>query len=468
MKVVLGGYNIDSRSIKELSGERHSEMTPEVISASYARISRDPRDVSRLREEARKDIEQARRSNRTIVFGLGHSSVAEHAVFNFDVMGLSRLAVEAVEHFRLASFTEKSQRYIRLGRDFVIPEEIRNTGLEREFNSLMKQLAKAYIQLYKRIRSAGGEEEAAREDARYLMPLSTTAQFGMTVNARELEYMISRLSSHPLAELREFASRLFRASGGIAPSLIKYPDPTGYFTSVPQAREEIRRRAGKKGSYKKESGPDAVLIEVTGEADIRLAASIIFSSTDLSLAESMRRSAGLGRKKRAAMIASTMREIKPYDSVWREFENIHLLYEVTVSSSCFAQLKRHRMATIIKQDYLPSLGISVPDSVRKAGCVGLLRDAASSAERVQRKINRRAPEAHCYALLNAHRRRALFDINLRELYNFSRLRSDMHAQWEIRRLSDLMCGLAREAVPSGSILLCGKDTFDLRKKELFG
>lgn len=468
MKVILGGYNIDAKTIRELAGDRYGEMTPEIISASYARISRDPREVSRLREEARKDIEKARKSNQAIVFGLGHSSIAEHAVFNFDVMGMSRLAVEAVEHFRLASFTEKSQRYIRLGRDFVVPEEIAKSGLKRDFNLLMKKLAESYQMMYESIRAAGEEDETAREDARYLMPLSTTAQFGMTVNARELEYMISRLASHPLAELRVFASKLSESAGGIAPSLIKYPDPTDYFRALPSVKKEIHKTAGGMGSPVKGSGPEAVLVEVTPEAGTKLAASLIFASTDLSYAESKRRALKIGVKKRAEMIASTMREIKPHDSVWREFENIRLLFEVTVSSSCFAQLKRHRMATIITQDYLPALGISVPDSVRKAGKVALLRDAASSAAAVYRKIRSRAPNAQEYALLNAHRRRVLFDINLREMYHFSRLRSDIHAQWEIRRLSDMMCCLAQEAIPSGSILLCGKDSFALRKKELFG
>jgi hypothetical protein len=45
-------------------------------------------------------VERARSSNRTIVFGLGHHSVAEHAVFNFDILGCSRLAIEALDPVR--------------------------------------------------------------------------------------------------------------------------------------------------------------------------------------------------------------------------------------------------------------------------------------------------------------------------------------------------------------------------------
>lgn len=468
MKVILGGYNIDAKSIRELAGDRYGQMTPEIISASYARISRDPREVTHLREEARKDIEKARKSNQAIVFGLGHSSIAEHAVFNIDVMGISRLAVEAVEHFRLASYTEKSQRYIRLGRDFTTPAEILKAGLKRDFMTLMRRLERSYQEMYKTIRAAGEEDETAKEDARYLMPLATTAQFGMTVNARELEYMISRLASHPLAELREFASKLSNAAGGIAPSLVKYPDPTDYFRAVPDVRKEIGRTAGRAGKAVTGDGPESVLIDVTPEADRRLAASLIFASTGSSFAETMRKASKLGKRRCAAMIASTMKEIKPHDSVWREFESVRLHYEVTISSSCFAQLKRHRMATIITQEYMPSLGIAIPASVRKAGKVGLMREAAELSGKLYRKVGARVEKARDYPLMNAHRRRVLFDINLRELVHFSRLRCDIHAQWEIRQLADIMCAQAEEKIPSGAVLLCGKDSFDRRKKDLFG
>jgi flavin-dependent thymidylate synthase len=468
MKVILGGYNIDTKTIRELAGDRYGQMTPEIISASYARISRDPREVTRLREEARLDIEKARKSNQTIVFGLGHSSIAEHAVFNIDVMGISRLAVEAIEHFRLASYTEKSQRYIKLGRDFAIPAEIAKSGLKRDFMSLMRRLENSYQEMYRAIREAGEEDETAKEDARYLMPLATTAQFGMTVNARELEYMISRLASHPLAELREFAAKLSTAAGGIAPSLVKYPDPTDYFIAMPGVRDRIRNTAGRGIRTMPGDGPGSLLVDITPDADRRLAASLIFSATGMSHSESMLKAARLGKRRCAAMIASTMKDIKSHDSVWREFENVRLLYELTVSSSCFAQLKRHRMATIIAQDYLPSLGISIPASVRKAGKVGLLREAAELSGKIYRKVGKRVEKARGYPLLNAHRRRVLFDINLRELYHFSRLRCDIHAQWEIRQLADIMCSQAEEKIPSGAVLLCGKDSFDRRKKNLFG
>src|SRR5450759_2315587 len=84
MKIILAGYNIDYdliRELKEKSAFTH-DLTPETISAAYARISRSPKPVDELREIARAEVDKARKSNNNIVFEMGHSSVAEHAVFN--------------------------------------------------------------------------------------------------------------------------------------------------------------------------------------------------------------------------------------------------------------------------------------------------------------------------------------------------------------------------------------------------
>jgi thymidylate synthase ThyX len=143
-----------------------------------------------------------------------------------------------------------------------------------------------------------------------------------------------------------------------------------------------------------------------------------------------------------------------------------MLFELNISSSCFAQLKRHRMATIIVQPYSTTLGISIPESVIKAKAVGLMRKAAGDSEKLYRKLKSRAGDAAEYALTNAHKRRVLIGINLRELYHFSRLRSDVHAQWEIRHISDMMSELAEEEMPAGTTLLGGKDSFHARKGRL--
>ena len=155
MNVTLAGYNIDSSIIEELknrAGWTEDNVTPETLSAAYARISRDPADIGELRKISRTEVAKSRKSNETIIFGLGHSSVAEHAVFNFDITGISRLATEEVQKFRLVSFTEKSQRYITLDGDFIMPEEIKNTPYAEKFANIIKLQNDAYFTLFEALK----------------------------------------------------------------------------------------------------------------------------------------------------------------------------------------------------------------------------------------------------------------------------------------------------------------------------
>jgi thymidylate synthase ThyX len=137
MNITLAGFNIDTTVSAQL--QPRDQVTPEILSAAYARISRSKKNVTELRAEARDEVAQARKSNETIIFEMGHSSVAEHAVFNFDIVGISRYLVETIQRSRLASFTEKSQRYVTLQGDFVMPQEIAGTPLEAEFNQLIQR-----------------------------------------------------------------------------------------------------------------------------------------------------------------------------------------------------------------------------------------------------------------------------------------------------------------------------------------
>ncbi len=234
MKILLAGYNLDSTVIEDLkkTGPVREDVTPETLSAAYARISRDPRSVDKLREAARTEVDKARRSNRNIIFKMGHHSVAEHAVFNFDVIGASRLAVEEIEHFRLASYTEKSQRYIKLEDDFLVPEEVKQAGKKTLFLEAIQAQNRLYHELYDLLKPYFWEQFSelaadpknqslldgwAKEDARYIVSLATLGQLGMTLNARNLEYMLRRFAAHPLAEIQEFTHTIHDLAKDVAP-----------------------------------------------------------------------------------------------------------------------------------------------------------------------------------------------------------------------------------------------------------
>ena len=284
-----------SAQLKEKSGMQQ-DLTPETISAAYARISRSPKPVNELREIAREEVDKARQSNRNIVFEMGHSSVAEHAVFNIDVIGVSRLLVEEIEKFRLCSFTEKSQRYVLFNKDFVIPEEIRQANLTDLFISTVEAQNEYYHALYEKLRpyifdkhKALADNPAnksllegwAKEDARYAISMATQTQLGMTINARNLELMLRRLAALPLAEANDYSEQLYAATKDIAPSLIRYTQATDYDKFV---RLNLRRQATDLLKYSTDSKKSAAvsLTSFTPSADNKIAAALLFSSSEIN------------------------------------------------------------------------------------------------------------------------------------------------------------------------------------------
>lgn len=480
MKVILAGHNVDYEVIRECRAalEGGDCLTPETLCAAYARISRNPLPVDELRSAARGEVEKARRSNTNIVFGMGHSSIAEHAVFNIDILGVSRLIVEEIEKFRLCSYTEKSQRYIRLEDDFVVPQEVRDAGLEGLFVETVKEQNSLYHELYAALKehlfdrhremladpsNRSTVDGWAKEDARYIVSMATHAQLGMTLNARNLELMLRRSAAHPLKEVNEYGKRLYEATGDIAPSLVRYTEATPFDR---ETKEEVRKLAASLTPNTDVSGDTVIaqegnvtLIDATPDGDEVIVASLLHSSSDLTLGACRAAACAMSREEKGAIIRTACRRMQAYDPPVREFEYAGLLFEAVVSASCFAQLKRHRMATITAQGYDPSLGVTIPPGVREVGMDKPFMEVISRTDEVYRRIGEVSPPAAPYILTNAHRKRVALRVNVRELYHISRLREDKHAQWDIRETAERMVRLGKGVMPVALMLAAGKDTF---------
>ena len=118
------------------------------------------------------------------------------------------------------------------------------------------------------------------------------------------------------------------------------------------------------------------------------------------------------------------------------------------------------MANIITQNYDPSLGITIPNSIIETKQDHIFGEMIEKTESFYERLYKQNPLVSPYILTNAHRRRVLFKINLRELYHFSRLREDHHAQWDIRNIAFQMGKLVKNRLPLSAVLLSGKDVFD--------
>jgi flavin-dependent thymidylate synthase len=484
MKVTLAGYNIDPEFLRESDHPPRTPPTPESITAAYARISHSAEPVEALRRAARRQVDKARKSNEAIIFELRHGSVSEHAAFNFDVTGISRLATEELEHFRLASYTERSQRYVTLTDEFVIPEEIRQTGHVEEFVRLVEAQNAYYHQLYERLlahfiekypeqaETVDGRQRLeiiAKEDARYVTSLSTHTQLGMTANSRTLRLLLRRFASHPLTEVRRVGEAFFAQLNPLAPSLFPEYRATDFDRQTrPALRELADRVMVDTFVFKRRVSSDVELVDYTLNADNKVLAALLHTVTAKSFEECLKKASKMIMNQRKDLLKTACQFMNAHNTPLREFEYVYLTFDLVVSAACFAQLKRHRMATLTCQRYDPGYGLTVPGSIEEIREINRFKEVCSRCEDLYDRIRERAPDAAQYVLTNAHQRRVLFSANARELYHLTRLREDKAAQWDIRDKTRKMVELAKHIMPLTLLLTGGKDQYPAIYQEVFG
>ncbi len=162
--------------------------------------------------------------------GSGHTSVLEHAVFTFQIEGLSRAALAQLTRHRLASFDVQSQRYVRLDNpELVIPESIRESKYAAEAESTMRYV----MNLYQRMT----EDGIPCEDARYITPQAVPTTLILTMNARELLHFFSlRTCNRAQWEIRDLADSMLKICRRICPEIFQHAGPGCVKGGCPEKR----------------------------------------------------------------------------------------------------------------------------------------------------------------------------------------------------------------------------------------
>ena len=205
---------------------------PEVLAYAMAKYSRSSLSMKEsLREISSQRAEQFLN---TFYFQYGHRSIADLAHVAFAIERLSLLAAIVLVDEQRWDGQERSTRYQNFMKSgWYFPGFGADSGSAELYTSTVRGLFAAYDRttaavlgaLRQRVaRPEGMKPEAyertlrarAFDVARYLLPLATNTSLGQIVNARTLETQVSRLLSHPMAEVRELGSKLRDAATGPA------------------------------------------------------------------------------------------------------------------------------------------------------------------------------------------------------------------------------------------------------------
>ena len=119
---------------------------PEKVIAAAAKLCYSAVGVDDIRKNL--DDEGAKKFL-NMLMSYGHESPIEHVSFTFAVEGVSRSLTHQLVRHRIASYSQQSQRYVKLKQfEYIIPPEIEKDADARKiFINAMENSQKAYDEL---------------------------------------------------------------------------------------------------------------------------------------------------------------------------------------------------------------------------------------------------------------------------------------------------------------------------------
>ena len=393
------------------------------------------------------------------VLGYGHSSIAEGAIIGFGLEGVSILATKVIEDNRLASFCEKSTRYVSFDRSsFYLDEVLKNSEFAGEIGEMLDYLFEIYTKLQEPVLEyvkgvvplEEGVSEAAwkratasrRFDAiRYLLPTCTKTSLGWTLNARQLSHAISKLLSHPLKEMNEIGEMLKTEGGKILPSLLKFSDRSNY---IYETNKNLQSFNFEGNSF---DGEKVKLVSASNNPEDSILSSILYRYGNCSFNEAVSMVVGMSLIEKEEVLEGYLGKMGDFDNPMREFEHENFSFEIVMDYGAFRDLQRHRICTQTNPIFTSDLGYDIPVDIVSAGMEAEYRLAMEKAKSVYERVRVKYPLEAQYLLPLGFRKRFLITMNLREICHFIKLRTTPLAHDSYRRIAYKMYEIMMNKFP---------------------
>lgn len=469
---------------------------PEVLAYAMAKYSRSALSMRESLTEI--SAQRAEQFLNTFYFQYGHRSIADLAHIALAVERLSLMAAIVLVDEQRWDGQERSTRYQNfLKSGWYFPDFGEDTTSAQLYADTVKDLFATYenttATVLDTLRQRVTRPEAMKPEAyertlkarafdvaRYLLPLATNTSLGQIVNARTLETQVSRLLSHPAAEIRDLGNKLREAATGpawninaqagaafvaklaadpelaaeaaslltrevrTAPTLVKYAEPNQYLietqAQLAQAAAEIF------GHIPIPAGAPVVdLVERTETLEVELAATLLYSASHHPYRQIRDLVAGLSASRIDEVIELGLRHRGKHDEALRAYHaGAALRFDILMDIGGFRDMHRHRRSTQILQGFTALHGYETPESGDVAGLAeaGIVADyqtaiaaAHAASTRIAASAATEAAQSALYLLPLATRIRCLFKMDFAEAQYISELRSAPAGHFSYRRVA---------------------------------
>lgn len=225
---------------------------PEKLIAKAAKICYSSVGVDEI-EESLDD--QSTEKFISMLMDIGHESPIEHVSFTFAVEGVSRTLTHQLVRHRMASFSQQSQRYVKLEQfDYIIPPAIEKNkracdifiqAMNEDQENYKEIVDSLYTEHMERLVKNGMDEKKASskaekmsiEDARYVFPNACETKIVFTMNARSLfNFFKHRCCNRAQWEIRALSLEMYKLVKDIAPILFKNAGPGCVTGACPEGK----------------------------------------------------------------------------------------------------------------------------------------------------------------------------------------------------------------------------------------
>lgn len=215
---------------------------PEKVIATAAKLCYSSSDIGSLRDGL-TDEKTADFIN--MLASIGHESPMEHVSFTFGIEGVSRACTHQLVRHRIASYSQKSQRYVNeSGFDFIMPPEIEKVPeAKAEFEKQMNSLVESYNKIAEILtdkhtqtfleqgldekQAVQKAKKKAFEDARFVLPNACETKIVVTMNVRSLfNFFKHRCCNRAQWEIKAVADEMLRLCCQVAPNVFKKAGPS--------------------------------------------------------------------------------------------------------------------------------------------------------------------------------------------------------------------------------------------------
>lgn len=207
---------------------------PEKLVATAAKLCYSDSDVDHLQENL---TDEKVESFLNMLMNIGHESPIEHASFTFAIEGISRACSHQLVRHRIASYSQKSQRYVNETQfEYVTPSTIASDPetkdvydetmqlLQGRYDSIRTALIQKYVKNGMDEKTA---EKVANEDARMVLPNACCTSIIVTMNIRSLfNFFNHRCCNRAQWEIRTVAEEMYKLCVSVAPTIFKHAGPS--------------------------------------------------------------------------------------------------------------------------------------------------------------------------------------------------------------------------------------------------